>query len=80
LEIFERLLNNNSSIITLNNNDSVEKYLLDPEKMKIFKLTNINNHSDFYYENDILYINTCLNGFEVFEKNSQTKIFEKKIF
>ena len=79
LEIFERLLNNNSMIITLNNNGSFEKYLLDLEKMKIFKLTNINNHSDFYYENDVLYINTCLNGFEVFEKNNQTGFFEKRL-
>jgi hypothetical protein len=67
-------------IITINNNGFFEKYLLDQEKMKIFKLTNINNNSDFYYEKDILYINTCLNGFEIFEKNNQTGIFEKKIF
>ena len=70
----------NENIITVKNsplgNSLIEKYLLDHSKNKIYKLTNINYHSDFYLDNNILIINTALYGNQVFERNLETGLFE----
>jgi hypothetical protein len=80
LEYFEFLMNSCSNVITVRNKnkyETCEKYLLDFSKNKIFKLTNINNHSDFFLENDLLIINTALYGNQVFLKNKENGIFDE---
>ena len=74
LESFEYLMNNNENIITVNNtnNNTIEKYIIDKNKSKIFKLTNVNNHSDFFMDDNILIINTALYGNQIFQKNVET--------
>lgn len=79
LESFEELMNNNENIITINNNDNIEKYLIDKIKSQIFKLTNLNYNSEFYMEDNILIINTALYGNQIFEKNINTNIYSKYI-
>ena len=75
LEGFEDLMNNNENIITVNNNNIIEKYIIDKSKSKIFKLTNVNYHSDYFMDDNILIINTALYGNQVFEKNVDTNIY-----
>jgi hypothetical protein len=75
LTSFEDLMNNNENIITVNNNNIIEKYIIDKSKSKIFKLTNVNYHSDYFMENNILIINTALYGNQIFEKNVDTNIY-----
>ena len=75
LDCFENLMNS-EYIITIKTNTIIEKYLLDYSKNKIYKLTNINNHSDFYLDNNILIINTALYGNQTFERNLETNVFE----
>ena len=72
-------MNNNEYIINIRNNDILEKYLIDYNKLKIFKLNNLNNHSDFFIKDNFLIINTALYGNQFFEKNLETNIFEKYI-
>ena len=75
LESFEDLMNNNENIITVNNNNNIEKYIIDKYKSKIFKLTNVNYHSDYFMDNNILIINTALYGNQVFQKNVDTNLY-----
>jgi hypothetical protein len=75
LESFEHLMNNNENIITVNNNNIIEKYIIDKSKSKIFKLTNLNFHSDYFMENNILIINTALYGNQIFEKNVDSNVY-----
>ena len=75
LESFEDLMNNNENIITVNNNNTVEKYIIDKYKSKIFKLTNVNYHSDYFMDDNILIINTALYGNQVFQKNVDTNVY-----
>jgi len=75
LESFEDLMNNNENIITVNNNNIIEKYIIDKSKSKIFKLTNVNYHSDYFIDDNILIINTALYGNQVFQKNADTNIY-----
>jgi hypothetical protein len=75
LESFEDLMNNNENIITVNNNNIIEKYIIDKYKSKIFKLTNVNYHSDYFMDNNILIINTALYGNQVFQKNLDTNVY-----
>jgi hypothetical protein len=77
LKYFEDLMNNNECIINVRNNNILEKYLIDNNKSKIFKLNNLNNHSDFFIEDNILIINTALYGNQIFQKDLETNIFEK---
>jgi len=79
LESFEDLMNNNENIITVNNNNNIEKYIIDKSKYKIFKLTNLNYHSDYFMDENILIINTALYGNQIFEKNIDTNIFIKQL-
>jgi hypothetical protein len=83
LDNFEELINNNINVITINNSNIIEKYLIDKDKSKIFKLTNLNNHSDYFMDNNILIINTALYGNQVFKKNIETNVFlniEENVF
>ena len=75
LESFEDLMNNNENIITVNNNNNIEKYIIDKSKSKIFKLTNVNYHSDYFMDDNILIINTALYGNQVFQKNVDTNVY-----
>ena len=75
LESFEDLMNNNENIITVNNNNTVEKYIIDKTKSKIFKLTNVNYHSDYFMDDNILIINTALYGNQVFQKNVDSNVY-----
>jgi hypothetical protein len=75
LDSFEDLMNNNENIITINNNNNIEKYIIDKYKSKIFKLTNVNYHSDYFIEDNILIINTALYGNQVFQKNVDTNVY-----
>jgi hypothetical protein len=75
LESFEDLMNNNENIITVNNNNTIEKYIIDKTKSKIFKLTNVNYHSDYFMDDNILIINTALYGNQVFQKNIDNNIY-----
>jgi len=75
LESFEDLMNNNENIITVNNNNNIEKYIIDKSKSKIFKLTNVNYHSDYFMDDNILIINTALYGNQIFEKSIDSNIY-----
>ena len=75
LESFEDLMNNNENIITVNNNNNIEKYIIDKYKSKIFKLTNVNYHSDYFMDDNILIINTALYGNQVFQKNVDNNVY-----
>ena len=75
LESFEDLMNNNENIITVNNNNIIEKYIIDKYKSKIFKLTNVNYHSDYFIDDNILIINTALYGNQVFQKNVDNNVY-----
>jgi hypothetical protein len=75
LESFEDLMNNNENIITINNNNNIEKYIIDKYKSKIFKLTNVNYHSDYFMDDNILIINTALYGNQIFQKNNDTNVY-----
>jgi len=79
LESFEDLMNKNENIINVNNNNNIEKYIIDKSKSKIFKLTNLNYHSDYFMDENILIINTALYGNQIFEKNIETNIFIKEL-
>ena len=71
---FENLVDSNNSV-NIKNNDIIEKYYLDFEKSFIFKLKNINFFSVFFMENDILYINNVITGYDKYIKKDN--IFEK---
>jgi len=73
LEDFENLLNNHSNIIEIENQNGIEKYYLDFEKKTIFKLTDLNLFSTFHIENDILYINTAIYGYEKYYYHLENK-------
>ena len=75
LTSFEDLMNNNENIITVNNNNNIEKYIIDKYKSKIFKLTNVNYHSDYFMDDNILIINTALYGNQVFQKNVDNNVY-----
>jgi hypothetical protein len=75
LESFEDLMKNNENIITINNNNNIEKYIIDKSKSKIFKLTNVNYHSDYFMHDNILIINTALYGNQIFKINVDTNIY-----
>lgn len=75
LNCFENILNSDN-IINIENNNIIEKYYLDFQKYTIFKLTNIKIFSLFFLENDTLYINNVIDGYQIFKKNSHN-IFTK---
>ena len=78
LESFEDLMNKNENIITVNNNNIIEKYIIDKSKSKIFKLTNVNYHSDYFIHDNILIINTALYGNQIFKKNVDTNVYNNE--
>jgi hypothetical protein len=71
--IFENLINN-SNIINIKYNNIIEKYYLDQNRMYIFKLTNMNYFSTYFMEDNILYINNVITGYDKYIKNNN--IFE----
>lgn len=71
---FENIVNGSNSVNIINNG-IIEKYYLDFEKSFIFKLKNINFFSIFFMDNDILYINNVINGYDKYIKKDN--IFEK---
>jgi hypothetical protein len=79
LILFENLINNDN-IINIKNNNMIEKYYINKEKLIIYKLSNIKYFSNYYIgENNtknILYINNVINGYEKYIKN-KNNIFEK---
>lgn len=77
LESFENIINS-SNVINIKNNDVIEKYYIDHNKAKIFKLTNINYFSRFHIFNNNLYINNVINGYDEYIKNEHN-IYEKSI-
>ena len=72
---FENILNNNNNVIHIKNNNIIEKYYIDENKMQIFKLTNIKFFSTYFINEDILFINNVINGYEQYRKINN--IFEK---
>ena len=78
--LFENIINNNKNVISIKSNDIIEKYYLESNKsneMIIFKLTNINYFSTYFLEDNILYINNVINGYDTYIKN-ENNIFEIK--
>jgi hypothetical protein len=67
LESFEYIINNHD-VITIQNNDIFEKYYLNREKMEIYKLSNIKYFSKYFIEDDILYINNVIHGYDKYKK------------
>jgi len=79
LTIFEYLLNN-EYIINIKNKDKdiIEKYYIDIEKNMIYKLSNIKHFSTYYIDNnDNLYINNVINGYEKYVKDKEN-VYELK--
>ena len=74
LEFYENIINSNNTICIKNNN-IIEKYYLDRDNKKIYKLTNINFFSYYHTCNDYLYINNVINGYDLYEKKDN--IYEK---
>lgn len=74
-KIFESILNS-EYVINIKNNNIIEKYYLDPKEMKIYKLTNIKYYSTYIIENNILFINNVINGYEKYIKNNNVYVKE----
>jgi len=72
LEHFESIMNH-PNVIDIERLDKVEKYYLDREKKQIFKLCNLDLFSFFYIDNDLLYINTAIHGYETYLYNHEKK-------
>jgi hypothetical protein len=76
LNTFEYLINSDN-IINIKANDIIEKYYIDKEKLKIYKLTNINFNSNYYInEDEILYINNVISGYDKYIKSENFYIKE----
>jgi hypothetical protein len=75
LVLFENLINNDN-IINIKNNNMIEKYYINKEKLIIYKLSNIKYFSNYYIDENILYINNVINKYEKYIKN-ENNIFEK---
>jgi hypothetical protein len=78
LESFENLLNSNN-VINIRNNNITEKYYINKEELRIYKLSNIKYFSTYFIDNNIetvLYINNVISGYEKYIKN-ENNIFEK---
>lgn len=75
---FEELMLRNDNVITIEYNGLVEKYFLDKDKNKIFKLTKLSSNSDYYMDEKVLILNNALTGNENFHKNIETNIFHLK--
>lgn len=73
--IFENIINNNNNVINIKSNNIIEKYYLNSNSMLIFKLTNLNYFSTYFMENDTLYINNVISGYDKYIKNKDN-IFE----
>lgn len=71
---FEKILNSDT-IINIKNNNIIEKYYLDEHKKIIFKLTNINYYTTYFIENDNLFLNNVINGYDNYKKINN--VFEK---
>jgi hypothetical protein len=68
LNTFEYLINN-ENIINIMTNNIIEKYYIDKEKYKLYKLTNINYCANcFIDEYEILYINNVISGYDKYIK------------
>ena len=67
LTSFENILNS-KNILHIKNNTIIEKYYIDTTKNTIFKLSNMKHFANYYMENDILYINNVINGYEKYVK------------
>lgn len=67
LTSFENILNS-KNILHIKNNTIIEKYYIDSIKNTIFKLSNMKHFANYYMENDILYINNVINGYEKYVK------------
>lgn len=77
LQSFEFLINNDN-IINIKNNNIIEKYYINKEKLIIHKLTNINFFSQFYINYNGLYINNVVSGYEKYILNNEG-FYEKEI-
>ena len=83
LQFFENIINSNN-VISIKNNNIIEKYYINKDEFKIFKLTNIKYYSYFYIDNndnndnDILYINNVINGYEKYVKD-ENNIYVKNM-
>jgi hypothetical protein len=74
LTTFEYLLNNDN-ILNIKNNNIIEKYYINKQKQKIYKLSNIKYYSKYYLDEKTLYINNVINGYEKYIKN-ENNIYE----
>ena len=80
LVLFENLLNSNN-VINIKYNNIIEKYYINKEELKIYKLSNIKYFANFFIDNNaknILYINNVINGYEKYIKNNEN-IFIKDL-
>jgi hypothetical protein len=75
LEYFENIIKS-PNVINIKNNNVIEKYYIDNNSSKIFKLTNINYFSQFHIYNNYLYINNVISGYDEYIKNEHN-IYEK---
>ena len=70
LKSFENIINNPTNIISIYYNNVIEQYYIDNEKHTIFKLSNMKYFSTFFIEDNNLYINNVISGYQRFIKNS----------
>jgi hypothetical protein len=57
------------NVIKIKNKNIIENYYLDAPKQQIFKLSNLKYFSNYYMNDNILYINNVINGYEKYIKD-----------
>jgi hypothetical protein len=70
LKSFENIIYNIKNVINIRYNNIIEQYYIDNEKKMIFKLSNMKYFSTFFIENNNLYINNVISGYQRFIKNN----------
>lgn len=71
---FEKILKS-ENILNIKYNNVIEQYYINKEKLEIYKLSNIKYYSSYYLDNNILYINNVITGYNKYIKN-EDNIFE----
>ena len=74
LEYFEKIING-QNIIHIKYNHLIEKYYLDEHKKIIFKLSNLKYFSNYHIDNDILYINNVIRGYDKYVKMDNIYVY-----
>ena len=57
------------NVISIKRNNIIEKYYINEDKLEIYKLSNIKYFSNYFIEDNKLYINNVINGYDEYIKN-----------